>query len=87
MLSTLDEVKEYLKVEYDDEDAMLLPLILAAQQLCEDVLREPPSADPVIKIALLYAVGYLFENRACTDFTELTQMLKYILSAKRKEVF
>lgn len=43
MLITLDEVKEYLKVEYDDEDAMLLTLILAAQQLCEDVLREPPS--------------------------------------------
>lgn len=84
---SLDEVKEYLKVEYNDEDTLLLTLIQAAQQLCEDVLRGPVSADPVIKIAMLYAVGYLFENRACTDFTELTQMLKYILSSKRKEAF
>ena len=84
---TLDEAKEYLKVEYSDEDELIQSLILSAQQLCEDVLREPLTNDPVVKIAVLYAVGYLFENRITPNFTELTTMLKYILSSRRREVF
>ena len=84
---TLDEAKEYLKVEYNDEDELIQTFILSAQQLCEDVLREPLTSDPVVKIAVLYAVGYLFENRITPNFTELTTMLKYILSSRRREVF
>lgn len=84
---TLDEAKEYLKVEYNDEDELIQSFILSAQQLCEDVLREPLTNDPVVKIAVLYAVGYLFENRITPNFTELTTMLKYILSSRRREVF
>lgn len=84
---TLDEAKEYLKVEYNDEDELIQSFILSAQQLCEDVLREPLTSDPVVKIAVLYAVGYLFENRITPNFTELTTMLKYILSSRRREVF
>ncbi len=84
---TLDEAKEYLKVEYSDEDELIQSFILSAQQLCEDVLREPLTNDPVVKIAVLYAVGYLFENRITPNFTELTTMLKYILSSRRREVF
>lgn len=87
MTVTLEEAKEYLKVEYTDEDALIESLILSAQQLCEDVLREPVTEDPVVKIAILYAVGYLFENRVTPNYTELTTMLKYILSSRRKEVF
>ena len=84
---TLDEGKEYLKVEYNEEDELIQSFILSAQQLCEDVLREPLTNDPVVKIAILYAVGYLFENRITPNFTELTTMLKYILSSRRREVF
>lgn len=84
---TLDEAKEYLKVEYNEEDELIQSFILSAQQLCEDVLREPLTNDPVVKIAILYAVGYLFENRITPNFTELTTMLKYILSSRRREVF
>lgn len=84
---TLNEAKEYLKVEYNDEDELIQSFILSAQQLCEDVLREPLTNDPVVKIAILYAVGYLFENRITPNFTELTTMLKYILSSRRREVF
>lgn len=84
---TLDEAKEYLKVEYSDEDELIQSFILSAQQLCEDVLREPLTNDPVVKIVVLYAVGYLFENRITPNFTELTTMLKYILSSRRREVF
>lgn len=84
---TLNEAKEYLKVEYNDEDELIQAFIQSAQQLCEDVLREPLTNDPVVKIAILYAVGYLFENRITPNFTELTTMLKYILSSRRREVF
>ena len=45
---TLDEAKEYLKVEYNDEDELIQSFILSAQQLCEDVLREPLTSDPVV---------------------------------------
>lgn len=84
---SLKEAKEYLKVEYEEEDTLLLTLIRSAEDICRDILRQELTEDDTVRIAVLYAVGFLFENRGCTDFTELVQMLKCILSGKRREVF
>ena len=39
MLITLDEIKNYLRVDFDDDDGLLTALIASGQQLCMDVAR------------------------------------------------
>lgn len=90
MLVDIDEVKEYLRVDHEDEDNLLLNLICSAEQLCCDVLRvdELPTDNGVVRSAVYYAVGYLYENRGpVADAVDLTNMLKSLLSSSRKEVF
>mgnify|MGYP000635999852 FL=1 len=87
MLVTLEEAKEYLKVEFEDEDTLILTLLSTAEGVCGDILRKElmEEAD-VAKTAVLYAVGVLYEKRG-TDIKELIPTLKCILSSRRKEVF
>lgn len=40
----------------------------------------------VMKVAILYAVGYLFEHREKADFTDLTLTLRSLLFAVREGV-
>ena len=39
MLITLEEAKEYLKVEYEDEDTLIQTLIDSSEILCRDIIR------------------------------------------------
>ena len=77
-LVTLEEAKEYLRVDSADEDAMTDILLSAAERMCADVARlsdekwaavdsdtEDGSLTPIretMKVAILYALGYLFEH-------------------------
>lgn len=88
MLVTLEEAKEYLKVEYEDEDTLLLTLLSTAESLCSDILRcDLPAGDATVRTAILYAVGVLFENRGTPEAADLVPTLKCILSGRRQEVF
>ena len=40
----------------------------------------------IIKVAILYAVGYMFEHREKADYTELTLTLRSLLFAVREGV-
>lgn len=40
MMITLEEAKEYLKVEYEDEDTLIQTLINSSEILCRNNLRE-----------------------------------------------
>ena len=87
MLVTLEEAKEYLKVEFEDEDTLILTLLSTAEGVCSDILRKELSEDAdIAKTAVLYAIGVLYENRG-TDIKELIPTLKCILSGRRKAVF
>ena len=44
MVVTLEEMKNYLRVDYEDDDALLAGLISAAQRLCMDVARTEDEA-------------------------------------------
>lgn len=88
MLVTLEEAKEYLKVEYEDEDSLVLTLLITAEGLVEDILRtSPQTEDAVVRTAVLYAVGVLFENRGTPEAADLVPVLKNLLSSRREEVF
>lgn len=87
MLVSLEEAKAYLKIEYDEEDDLLLSLIASAEDLCATILRKDLPEDYTVRVAVLYAVSYLFDSRGETNMTDLIGMLKAILSGKREEVF
>ena len=70
---SLEEVKEYLRLDYAEDDALLLEIIEAAQEWAEEYcghsLAEHPdisgSAKPPkkFKIALRQIVAHWYENR------------------------
>ena len=107
-LVSLDDAKQYLRVDSGDEDAMTGILLSSACSLCADVARlteeEWEEIDSgtdsserfssmqlnhireVMKVAILYAVGYLFEHREKADHTDLTLTLRSLLFAVREGV-
>lgn len=91
MIITLAEAKEYLRVDSDDEDALITTLMTAAQKLCEDVARldteDFESAGDVAKIAVLFALGYFYEHREDADHKALTLTLRSLLHGVRKAAF
>lgn len=102
MIITLEEAKEYLRVDSADEDAMIGVFLSAAERMCADVARltdekwaavDSDSEDETIipiretmKVAILYALGYLFEHREEADHHALTLTLRSILFAIREGV-
>ena len=88
---SLDDAKNYLRVEYADDDALILQLIDTAERLTKDAGRlsdeEFDSNESSVRIAVLYAIGYLYEHREDADLHELTLMLRAILFGVRKVVF
>ena len=91
MIITLAEAKEYLRVDVDDEDALIETLLAAAQNLCEDVARldteEFDAAGDVAKIAVLFVLGYFYEHREDADHKALTLTLRSLLHGVRKAAF
>ena len=45
MIVTLEEMKQYLRVDYEDDDQLIADFITSAEQLCRDVLRADEEAD------------------------------------------
>lgn len=102
-LLTLEEAKEYLRVDTADEDGVTAFLLSAAARLCVDVARlteeewaeidsdeEDSTLAPVretMKVAILYALGYLYEHREDADLHNLILTLRSILFAVREGVF
>ena len=39
MLVELDEMKNYLRVDFDDDDMLIDTLLVSAERICMDILR------------------------------------------------
>lgn len=92
MIATVNEMKTYLRVDFDDDDDLIASLINTAEELVADVIRIPRSMLedlPVhqIRIAVYYAVAYLYEHREEADHHALTLTLRSLLFGIRKEGF
>ena len=70
---TLEEAKQYLRVDSGDEDGFISGLL-------EGHL-------PMARIAVLYVTAYLYEHREQADHEELVQTLRSLLFGIRREVF
>ena len=87
---TLKEAKNYLRVDYDEDDRLIQNLLLTAKNLVMDVGRMDEDAfartDYTVRSAMLFALGYLYENRSNPDYQKLTLNLRSILIAQREGV-
>ena len=87
---TLQEVKQYLRIDFEDDETLLLSLISTAKQLVMDVGRMDEERfsenEDVVRTAMLYTVSYLYENRNTADFSKLTLTLRAMLFAQREGV-
>lgn len=90
MIITLEEMKGYLRVDFDDDDDLIEDFIVTGENLCADIARlsvEELSEIPSSKIAVMYAVAYLYEHREDADHHALTLSLRSLLFGSRREVF
>lgn len=87
---TIQEVKEALRIDYDDEDTYLNLCIKAAQSHLEDALDDfdnkilDDKFKNKAKIVVLMTIQNLFDNRVfSTDISSSTtnEKVKYILSS------
>ena len=88
---SLEEAKNYLRVDTADDDTLIQNILTATEKLCMDILRTEErsvlEAEPNAKVAVLYATAYLYEHREEADHKALTLSLRALLSGSRKEAF
>lgn len=91
MAVTLEEMKNYLRVEYDDDDALIESMVRASEKICMDIIRTDDrdvlKQDENAKTAVLYATAYLYEHREEADHHAMMLTLRALLSSSRKEAF
>lgn len=91
MIVTLEEMKQYLRVDYEDDDQLIVSFITTAEQLCRDVLRMDEEADlgndEKVRTAVMYTVAYFYEHREEADHHDLILTLRSLLFGSRKEAF
>lgn len=92
MIVDLPEAKSYLRIDYEDDDVLLLRLIQSAEKLCASVARL--TVDRLLEVggenahtAVLFTVAYLYEHREEADHHELTITLRSLLFGIREEGF
>ena len=93
MIVTLEEAREYLRIDEDDtsNDDVIQSSLETAQALCLDISRcEEADAEenPVVfHEAILYAAAFLYEHREEADHHDLILTLRSLLFGSRKEAF
>ena len=87
---TLKEAKNYLRVDYEEDDKLIQNLFFTSKQLVMDVGRMNEDSfsqnEDTVRTAMLFALGYLYENRSNPDYHKLTLNLRSILFAQREGV-
>jgi uncharacterized phage protein (predicted DNA packaging) len=91
MMISLEEMKNYLRIDFDDDDALLENLLTASERLCMDIARIDSASDfeqlENAKVAVMYAVAYQYEHREDCDHHALTLSLRSLLFGVRKAGF
>ena len=76
MIVSLEEAKTHLRIQHDEEDALIVGLIQQAQTAAQDFCRvsfEENVPEPV-RLACLLFVSYHYENRDIPDMTTYKSM-------------
>jgi len=88
---TLEKTKDWLRVESNDEDAIIESYIAAAEDIVTGVLRYPLSdfeeVPETVRQAIYYAVSVMYEQRESLDIVTLLSTLRGMLFVYRKDVW
>lgn len=93
MLVTMEEAREYLRIDEDDttNDDVILSSLEAAENLCLDIARcsedEAMEQSTIFHEAILYAAAFLYEHREEADYAGLLSQLRLLLFSVRKSRF
>ena len=88
---SVSDVKQYIRVDYSEDDALIADMISAAKKQCMDILRTDDEA--VLesakngKLAVLFTVAYLYEHREDADHKSLNLTLRALLFGSREVSF
>ena len=78
MTLTVEEMKNYMRIDFEDDDSLLENFIAAGKKQCMDILRTDDEAD---------TVAYLYEHREEADHHAMDLTLRALLFGSRKEGF
>jgi uncharacterized phage protein (predicted DNA packaging) len=88
---TVEEMKQYLRVDFDDDDSLIEYMLTSAKRLCMDIMREDDETEffacENAKSAVMYTVAYLYEHREDADHHALMLTLRSLLFGSRREGF
>lgn len=91
MLITLEEAKQYLHVDYTDDDELIGHLLESAERICMDIIRTDDSTKLTetanARTAVMYTAAYCYEHREEADFHELMLTLRSLLAGSREAGF
>ena len=80
MIVTLDELKAHLRIQTEDEDALLQSLLAQAQAAAEDYCRadfhsmdDPPET---VRLAVLLMASHFYEYRDSSDRSAYSTMIR-----------
>lgn len=84
----MEDAKNYLRTDHNEDDNLIQNLIQTAQKLCMDIGRmdekELELNEETARQAMLYTIAYLYENRNTADYYKLSLMLRALLFAQRE---
>lgn len=84
----MEDAKNYLRIDHNEDDNLIQNLIQTAQKLCMDIGRmdekELELNEETARQAMLYTIAYLYENRNTADYYKLSLMLRALLFAQRE---
>ena len=74
---TLEETKEYLRIDSNNEDVLIASLITVAKEHCENYLQAslPEEVPMPVKQALLILIGHFYEERAGESIPNVVYVL------------
>ena len=94
---TLQEAKDFLRVDGDDEDALISSLIITAKALVEEVIRkkleeieetpEPVHQAMLIVVSTLYEERQISKDKSGVDIDETLDLVRRMLFAYRRSIF
>ena len=91
MTVTVEEMKNYLRIDFEDDDSLIENFITAAKKQCMDIMRtddeEELNKAQNGKIAVMFTVAYLYEHREEADHHAMDLTLRALLFGSRKEGF
>lgn len=91
LILDVEEAKSYLRAETDTDDNLIGSIVSASEKLVQDISRLDDAGMheniSKIRIAVLYAVAYLYEHREEADHGKLLLSLRSLLIGERKTGF